>query len=473
MAKYIDENGLAHFWDTISDRINDVQGQLYSREKGLYIGRIAPESTTKAYPQGMCLLDDSTGLFTMTSANSNEADVFKVDLVNKVVLEKFTGNFAHANSLCYDSTRDVVYVCPSYDYSSGSTRVNYFYECDPDTLQITATRTFTNIHPESIAIDPATGTYYITGRESTGLHLYSFDISTLSLTYIGSVSNMVAQIQYESSALQTVRAYDGLFYCVLGGRHCQAIVVFDSSMTIKNIIGLSDSLFIYNMYELQDIDFTSHGDVVFYATVSSPIFPSRFGGIGGINVHGNMLGWFDYPQHDEKAIHVKSDTANYAIDQNGTSAKPFTDFIEALQAVNTGRGECILLDGDFTVPEKSTLEYMRIIVLLNNHILTFSAGMTFNFCNMLFYKGTLNTGSTTSPVLLDYCDAIFASVTVDGTSTQQNYPLRCNHSKVLLNGFNITNRNNARNMVVSQSMVIQDASTDPIVQDDAAFYNRA
>lgn len=477
MAKYLDETGLAHFWgntkEYVVDSVSDVQRQLYSRDSGLYIGRIAPESTTKAYPQGMCLLDDSTGLFTMTSTNSNEADIFKVDLVNKVVLEKFTGNFAHANSLCYDSSRDVVYVCPSYDYSSGSTRVRYFYECDPSTMQITATRTFDNIYPESIAIDPVTGTYYVTNRADSGLYLYSLDISTLRLTYIGNVSSKLQQIQYESSASQTVHAYDGKFYCVVGGRHCQAIIVFDSSLSIKNIIGLNDSLFIYNMYELQDIDFTSHGDVVFYAMVSSPIYPSRLGGIGGINVHGNMLGWIGHPLQDEIAMHVNNGTANYVIDQDGTSSKPFTDFYEAILAIYSGRGSYLQLDSDFAVPLRYSLANMRILVNLANHTMTFSEGMTFNYCSITFYNGTINTGSTTSPVLLDYCDAIFSNVTVDGTSTQQNYPLRCNHSKVLLCGFNITNRNGARNMVVNQSMVIQDTSTAAIVQDDAAFYNRS
>lgn len=246
-----------------------------------------------------------------------------------------------------------MYVAPCYDYYNDGVRVNEMYICDPVTLSVEQIVPF-DFQPHGIGYDKVTGKMYMTSEgELGGTYVYSFDYSDNTVTRLGLVPvPTLNNFKYsETIGYQDIRAYNGNLYYVMGGNWNDILVVFDEECNLIKYMNLDKNIFIYNSSELEDIDFTTSGDIVTFSRCSTVAY-GGYGVIGLINVSGKYV-------------------------YDGKNADPFGATSDTGHCDATVSDDFIRPEGSNTLPFKFIQEALALAILTHSNYVSMDAAGTY------------------------------------------------------------------------------------------------
>lgn len=166
----------------------------------------------------------------------------------------------HANSAAYDYINEFIYIAPIWDFSSGSPiTIKKLYKYDANLLFIEAIDT--PIVPQSVSFDPATGTLYIGG--GTPYSLYKYNTDSQSFEFISIIPLPEEHIRGDRSYQQDLAIWNNNFY--ISSPYGNIIHGFidedaeEQSITDSFYLGLTDSTGLYQLGELEGMEFDKDG----------------------------------------------------------------------------------------------------------------------------------------------------------------------------------------------------------------------
>ena len=339
------------------DELAQKEGSVFESVTQAYIGRIPLNGKTNSNVQAMFLKNDSIAVsFVSNSKDSNQCDVYEVNLETGAITGQFQRDFGHANGACYNPDLNKVLVCPNIDYTvSADTQFKTMYVCNPNNYAIEQTITFP-FEPHSVCYDPVTKKSYITGENLNpfSIDLYELDTADWSTTSLGTVPTTLPGVYVpnyanKSAGTQNVAAYNGHIWYTQGGAGYSLFYEIDvNSMSIIGAKNLLPELGAYKMNEIEACCFNNNGDVFCfssawgcaheYAVFSAfPLYGNKI----ALNTMANQSDGYNY-----KCYVIATDTIT-SILADGSWNAPYANFDEALSAVEKGLFSCIYLrEGD-------------------------------------------------------------------------------------------------------------------------------
>lgn len=335
------------------DELAQKEGSVFESVKQAYIGRIPLNGKTNSSVQAMFLKSDSTAVAIVSnSKDSNQCDVYEVNLETGAITGQFQRDFGHANGACYNPDLNKVLVCPSIDYTvSPTTQVKTMYICNPNNYAIEQTITFP-FAPHAVCYDPVTKKSYITGENLNpfSIDLYELNTADWSTTSIGTVPTTLPGVYIpnyanKSAGTQNIAAYNDHIWYTQGGSGYSLFYEIDvSNMSIIGAKNLLPELGAYKMNEIEACCFNSNGDVFCfssawgcaheYAVFSAfPLYGNKI----ALNTMDNQSDGYNY-----KCYVIATDTIT-SILADGSWNAPYANFDEALSAVEKGLFSVIYL----------------------------------------------------------------------------------------------------------------------------------
>jgi len=327
MPKYLDQTGLAHFWDTVNEAMTTIK--LNSRELLLNKLGVIEQRTIEAAGytsncQGFCVHGD----YMYTIWRNPSTEVGYLEKRNKktgaLIGSGTISNVGHANSMCYDLANDQLCLVTGFNSSANMYSI---IKIDPDTLASTgifdwSSTAYVNDQYIRIGYNQSDGYVYVIGYTS----FLKIDMS--SETILGETALTYPDGYVQRDVTQGGCAYDDYVGIVLNDSN--TIMFFDKST------GAYSHCFHVGMWqggntfpEFEDaciVDNTIYINcggfgLCFY-------YHAPLDGAGYVNNQGEPL---LAPLEGSKHYYVDVNTANpYTAD--GTQSKPFAYIQQAILA---------------------------------------------------------------------------------------------------------------------------------------------
>ena len=339
------------------EKLAQKEGSVFESVTQAYIGRIPLNGKTNSGVQSMFLKSDSIAVAIVSNMkDSNQCDVYEVNLETGAITGQFKRDFGHANGACYNPDLNKVLVCPNRDYTvSDQPQVKVMYICNPNNYAIEQTITFP-FEPHAVCYDPVTNKSYITGENINpfSIDLYELNVSDWSTRLLGTVPTTLPGIYVpnysdKSAGTQNVAAYNGHVWYTQGGKGYSLFYEIDvNKMSIIGAKNILPELGAYKMNEIEACCFNSNGDVFClssawgcvheYAVFSAfPLYGNKI----ALSTVGNQSDGYNY-----KCYVIATETIT-SILADGSWNTPYANFDEALSAVEKGYFSSIYLrDGD-------------------------------------------------------------------------------------------------------------------------------
>lgn len=328
------------------------------QSESIYLGNINLYETDPEYlsPQGGCLVD-GIAYVSSKSGNSDSCIVYKINVATSEIIHRYEVAWGSCNSISYNPDDKMLYVCPCNTYVNGAnTQVNKFYKVDPNTMGIVETVQMP-FSPHSIYTDKVTGNMYMTSETLTPQHkieLYKFNKSDNSTAYVGTVPTDLSGTFHakrdESYGTQTIKAWDGHLYYVLGGNGCNCLIELDETCKIIGVKSINVNVGPFVIAELEDVDFNDDGDLVCWSLAKNKLTASlKVGLITGTNMFGNKIVPVDMPIQSNTSIYkiyVDTTLNKNSVMELGSLSSPFKTLVNAIAAARFVRNGSISVQSD-------------------------------------------------------------------------------------------------------------------------------
>ena len=306
-------------------------------------------------PQGFCIKNDTLVCVSTNSDTNNNCVVFDVDIKTGSIVNETNVDWGHANSIAYDKTNNVMYVCPCYDYTNEKQKLNYILKVDPTTYKTIDKITF-DFTPHSIAFDPITNECIITGERSNpyGIDFYKINKNNWEPAFLFSLDTSLTELNFAGSMTfgkQNVRSYNGYIWYLISTDLNALLMLNPETGKIEKTITGFDHSFIYDIREVECFDFTSDGDIYLWS-YSSYYARYAYGVVSMLNVYGDkcIAGPNTAISNRNLNVYLRP-SFNKNICKFGTNNLPFTSICECLQAIKYNNATTIVIDEDYNCPE--------------------------------------------------------------------------------------------------------------------------
>lgn len=406
MPKYLDETGLAHFWDNIKKYTDNADAELTKNDHIAtqfgYLFRVSPVSVRNAFsdsnyaPQGMCIDGNNIGYFaiapTASNTATNVARIFKVPMSTKIVADYADLPVGHCNSMCYDTENDLIYITPN---QVNGTAVTNLFVVDPSTM--TLVNTYDIGITGRVIYDKATNKAYIANTST----IYSLDIETFTTEYIcdTEISKVITSLSTDGFLGNGITCYDGIMYCTVGKDNASYIISFDvNDGHLIDVVNVPHEVGIYYITENQDSDFTADGALVVYAIGTFFNVADRPSAARGVVIGVNINGKTILPNHiyrnncagdcDDNGLPENSKTGKYSLASTGYNASnPVLYDISEAQAIGRKYGSNVVnltggtYSADTIIPD---LNDVLVIRHVNSNMVVVEFDSVITFSNVYF-----------------------------------------------------------------------------------------
>ena len=357
------DSGLKTLIELETTRAKDAERELkakatYSSDT-TYLGNINLTENNAEYlnPQGACTIDDTVYAVSTTGTAANDkCRVFKISLASGNIMGQYDVNWGHCNSISYCPADGYIYVCPTATYASGSAvPVSKFYKVNPTTMEIVDTVTM-DVVPHSMYTDKVSGDMYLVAETKTPaykLDLYRFNRVDNSVQLMGTIpTNLVGTLHMivnTTYGTQTIKAWNGHLFFVLGGNGFNGLIELDEKCDIVGVKNVPQGMGAFLGWELQDADFDANGDLVCWSAAHPRCsYRVNCGLLFGMNVFGNKIADTDIAANADSniyAIHLDPAANPNCVRELGTKEYPYKTFANAVSKAFTMHSP-ILIEGD-------------------------------------------------------------------------------------------------------------------------------
>lgn len=413
-----------------------------------YLGRYFKD--TNHGVQGATMIDDAIGLFAMPTAGANDNNVLiaRINIKTGEVVNEYTCEFGHCNSMCFNASNNKVYVVPNELYSSGSTiKTSQMYVCNPYTLIVEKTITLPNVGL-SATYDFAKNEMYVacetTFEGSYAVELYKFNFIGETFDRIGIIPHNPKYIPFANGrslgtdGAQGCEVYDGNAYFLIGG-HINTLVEFDlSTLAPTGLIEIDPNCFIYTLSEAQAACFTPTGNIIM-SSLARNCANQIVNLITALHYSGETFGSFDnYAPRNTYLQYVDCDGTiplNGNIYQTGAEGNKFSSLGDAISlSIMQGVPVRIFNTCYFEKIPRTDFSPNCLRFVAGNDPATIAFKQNFYPHAPLFFDGTSGTRRLTiksgyeevkSILFTSYKMSVFRYVEFD-CENMQNYILRLN-----------------------------------------------
>lgn len=233
MAKYVDDVGLARFWGNIKGKIGNRAVGAISVDSPHYVGWFKPSDISAQSVGAGCPIT-STIWAQGFASDTGSGEIQLIDYSSDTMVVAYEGNIGHCNGMAYDAVNDTLYVVvgrygsassPTYTqdiliFSVSTSPMGLTYQ---QTISPTWTYNNESIQLTGIGYDQVYDKLYVCTRSCQ--YFAELERSTYQIVNTVQVSDYVV-----SGNTQTIAAYNGYIYMILGNENIIAIYEADTGL---------------------------------------------------------------------------------------------------------------------------------------------------------------------------------------------------------------------------------------------------
>lgn len=205
-------------------------------------------------------------MYTFSPSNWDSSGAARIfDMENNILLSKTNIIMGHANSCCYDSVRNRIWIAPCATYSNGvATDTNMIYYYNEMLTNMSTMELVGQTSVYGVSFDHVTNTLYaFTAYSTTGpLHVFAMHENENAFTEITTITTEAfdTSIATESYPFQDFAVYDNILYVVKPEGTAMCFDLADNNELVWTFrIGMSDIGGIWKYGEIEGIEFDASG----------------------------------------------------------------------------------------------------------------------------------------------------------------------------------------------------------------------